>query len=209
MPLAPNEARALDESRQLPALMRLAGVRTQVKRDGDGWVSLTLRGTAEAIEHAKVQVERIVMPHDLCGELLPSSPPPVTGGACDRGDGGDGCSSTGEGPSLEAVGALSAKEWHLQIVRLAAAHSFPTLLFPDAYLPSGSVVATLPPPSSEGHRVCCACRNSPARSRWARSWGKEGASSPRYESGAAWASSSRRRTSRRASRRPPLSTADS
>lgn len=42
--LNPEEARALESSRQVNTAVKLAGVRVAIKRTGDGWVRLTLRG---------------------------------------------------------------------------------------------------------------------------------------------------------------------
>ena len=78
MPLGPHEARALDESRQLSGVMRLAGVRMSLERTDDGWTRLTIRGSSSAVENAKRRVEAIVAPADE-----PSSP------RADGGAGGD------------------------------------------------------------------------------------------------------------------------
>ena len=70
MPLPPLEARRLDDSRQMGSLMRAAGVRASLDRSsGDGWVSVTLRGSASAIELAKQRIESITQPMDAADEL--------------------------------------------------------------------------------------------------------------------------------------------
>ena len=62
LPLAPHEAKLLDGSRQLASVMRTSGVRLQVERSRDGWVSLTIRGDSSAIADAKQRIDAIVNP---------------------------------------------------------------------------------------------------------------------------------------------------
>ena len=70
MPLPPHEAKLLDGSKQLSSVMRLAGVRLQVDRtSGDGWVSLTIRGSAASVENAKRRIEAIVDPSEDVSDL--------------------------------------------------------------------------------------------------------------------------------------------
>jgi predicted RNA-binding protein YlqC (UPF0109 family) len=118
LPLAPDEARALDASRQLPGVMRGAGVRCGVDRSSvDGWVTLTIKGARSAIDAAKLRIEAIVTPaddgegadDDANGAVSTAPPLPHSRGAAQR--------VHGDGPSsdLEPQGASAAGGFRIEI----------------------------------------------------------------------------------------------
>ena len=61
MQLTPHEGSQLTGSKTaLSTVMRLAGVRLQVSRTDDGWICLTIRGSAASIDNAKRRVESLI-----------------------------------------------------------------------------------------------------------------------------------------------------
>jgi len=93
--LNPEEARALESSRQLKTALKLAGARVAIERTGDGWVRLTLRGAHAAIEEAKSRIEAIVTPTE---ERDAAATELAAGGAY-----GGGVGSSGDGSGNSAL----------------------------------------------------------------------------------------------------------
>ena len=106
--LNPEEARALESSRQVNTAVKLAGVRVAIKRTGDGWVRLTLRGAHAAIEEAKSRIEAIVTPteeRDAAATKLAAGGA-YGGGVGSSGDGGGSSALPTDGSGSGAAGSV-------------------------------------------------------------------------------------------------------
>ena len=102
LPLAPEEAKALESSRQLKNVMKLANVKLTIDRNQDGWVSLTIRGAPACIDEAKQRIDAIVTPADFRDVEQMAL---ASGGSLGGGNGGASRAADAAAETTAATGA--------------------------------------------------------------------------------------------------------